>query len=352
MTKIRLILADTDERYLNRLSDYIAFHYADQFEISIFTEPKILPEFVASNHFHCMLATYEFLEGLEATDTRAAFLLLYDGGSLPDKYEGKVVSKYQNVEQIIREIKTASADKIGYVPSGQTDGRMKLYLAESIAGGTGTTTIAIAFSRFLVRRGLRVLYLNLETNGSVENIFGQEPGHDFSDVLYLLKSQKGNLELKIDGIVHKDAAGVDYIEPCRMAMDLQSLKEADMELLLEVLEQGGRYDYVIIDREFGLTEADFALRRKVHRLLYVSSGLPTPNRKFEKAKTALSMYSEKSGAALEEKVLFVYNQYSNRRSRKWEGGFPEALGFPRLEITDENGIIEELSKKEEFSALM
>jgi Mrp family chromosome partitioning ATPase len=352
MTKIRLILADTDERYLSRFSDYIVFHYADQFEVSVFTEPAILREYAAANAFHCMLASGEFLDVLAQAKEKAACLLLYDGESLPENYEGKVVRKYQNVEQIIREVKTASADRIGFVPSAQADGRMKLYLAEGIAGGCGTTTVAIAFARFLARRGKRVLYLNLETNGFAGSIFKTDGGHDFSDILYLLKSQKGNLELKIDGIVQKDAAGVDYIAPCRIAMDLQSLKKADMELLLEVLGQGGRYDYVIIDRNFGLAELDFALREKAHRMIYVSSGLPTQNGKFEKAKTALDMYSEKNGVALGEKVLLVYNQYSNRRSRKWEDGFQEVLGFPRIEADNENVIVEELANKDGFSALM
>ena len=188
------------------------------------------------------------------------------------------------------------------MPSQGADGKMKIYLAESIAGGTGTTTVAIAFARFLARKGKRVLYLNLETLGSVGSIFQNDGGRDFSDVLYLLKSQKGNLELKIDGIVQKDVAGVNYIKPCAMAMDLLSLKDADIELLLEVLEQSGKYDYVIIDREFGLSETNFVLRKKAHRLLYVSSGLPTQNGKFEKATAALTMYAEKNGVALKEKV--------------------------------------------------
>lgn len=352
MTKIKLIIADTDERYLNRLSDYIAFHYADQFEISVFSEPALLSGFLATNSVHCLLATGEFLEALKDTELKTAFLLLYEGGDFPEKCDVNYVLKYQNVENILREIKTVSADKIGFVPSNASSGGMKLYLAESVAGGTGTTTVAVAFSRFLVHKGKRVLYLNLEPFGSVGNIFRQNGEHDFSDVLYLLKSQKGNLELKIDGIIQKDAAGVDYIAPCRMAMDLQSLKAADMELLLDVLEQSGRYEYVIIDRAFGLSEEDFSLRKKAYRLLYVTSGFPTQNDKLEKAKAVFSMYAEKSGTALEDKALLVYNKYSNRCSRKWEGGFQEVLGFPKVEAVDENAVVEELAKKEGFASLM
>jgi MinD-like ATPase involved in chromosome partitioning or flagellar assembly len=352
MIKIRLIIADTDERYLNRLSDYIVFHYADQFEISIFTDPEILPDLATLNSFHCVLATSEFMESLNDVNVKAAFLLLYDGGSLPENYEGKFVSKYQNVEHIIKEIKTVSADKIGFIPYGQEESRLKIYLAEGVAGGTGTTTIAIAFARYLVRSGKRVLYLNLEANGCIDSIFNKEGNHDFSDVLYLLKAQKGNLELKIDGIVQKDFSGVDYIEPCRIAMDLQSLKEDDIKLLLEVLEKGGKYDYVIMDRDFGLSEVDFALREKAHHLIYVSSGLPMQNSKFKKAHTALSMYEEKTGASICKKVLLVYNQYSNRRSKKLDGIFEEITGFPKIEAADENGVVEELVKKDGFAALM
>lgn len=353
MTKIKLIIADTDEKYLNRLSDYIAFHYADQFEIGIFTEPDMLPQFIAANSFHCLIATREFLKPLEKTEIKGAFLLLYDGGELPEQCDVKYVSKYQNIENIIKEIKTVSADKIGFVPHNDSDGReMKIYLAESIAGGTGTTTVAIAFARYLVRRGMKVLYLNLETVGYVGSVFPQNGTHSFSDALYLLKSQKGNLELKIDGIVQKDASGVDYIEPCRMAMDLQSMKDTDINLLLDVLAKSGKYDYVIIDRAFGLSESDFALRTKAHHLLYVTSGFPTQNGKFEKARTALAMYAEKNNVPMIEKVLLVYNQYSNRRSSKMVGGFQEVLGFPKLEAADEGAVVDELAKKDGFVTLM
>ena len=86
MVKIRLIMADTDERYINRLSDYIVFHYANQFEISIFTDPEILEEYVQTNSAHCIVATRDFLKLHEGINSKAAFLLLHDGSELDEDY--------------------------------------------------------------------------------------------------------------------------------------------------------------------------------------------------------------------------------------------------------------------------
>lgn len=352
MVKIRLIMADTDERYINRLSDYIAFHYANQFEISIFTDPEILEEYVQTNSAHCIVATRDFLKLHEGINSKAAFLLLHDGSELDEDYNVRTIAKYQNVENIIKEIKTASADKIGFVPSQEADGNMKLYLAEKIAGGTGTTTVAIAFARYLAKKGKRVLYLNMELYGSIKNVLSGGAARDFSDVIYLLKSQKGNMELKIEGIVQADVYGVNYIEPCKMPADLLSLTKADMELLLDTFAKSGKYDYLIIDREFGLSDMDYFLRRRAYRMLYVSSGLAVQNDKFDKAMAALRLYEQKNDVALKEKMLLIYNKYSNRRSHKWEDGMQEVLGFPKLDAADDNEIVEELSAKEGFQTLM
>lgn len=87
-------------------------------------------------------------------------------------------------------------------------------------------------------------------------------------------------------------------------------------------------------------------------MLYVSSGLAVQNDKFDKAMAALRMYEQKNDVALKEKMLLIYNKYSNRRSHKWEGDMQEVLGFPKLDAADDNEIVEELSAKEGFQTLM
>ncbi|MEF9945318.1 MAG: hypothetical protein RR869_03280 [Lachnospiraceae bacterium] len=108
----------------------------------------------------------------------------------------------------------------------------------------GKTTFAIALGKELARLG-SVLYINLEGYAGIGGHFPKESGCTLSDILYYAR-QEGNLGLRLSTMVSQFGE-LDYIRPCKVCMDIQSvLFEEWQELLGKILEES-IYETIILD---------------------------------------------------------------------------------------------------------
>ena len=351
MVKIKLAIVENDEQYLNRFANYLMLHYGDQFEIVQFTEWEYFEQYTANNNLHCAVICEKFAAEKTIVESESV-IVLKSGTELSDKSQGKSVLKYQNVENIINEIKLISADQMGKTFDGETKADMPIYLFEDAIGGAGTTTIAVAFSRYLAYKGKNVLYLNMEQVGDISCFFPQDTQGSFSEVIYQLKAQKGNIQLKIDGLTKVDSIGVNYILPCAKSIDLLSFTENDWEFLVDTLKVMNKFDCVVIDKNFGLQGLDNIIRRFAYRIVYVTNGKPIQERKLERVEAALAMLDGMEKKNIGEKACKILNR-CNVSSVKdlYETKIPTILGFQEVHRNDANLVAEDLAHKEGFSSL-
>ena len=92
-----------------------------------------------------------------------------------------------------------------------------------LGGGVGGSSAAAACAMRFAQKGKRALYLNLERFGSADVFFSAEGSSSLGDVIYAVKSQKGNLEIRLESSVKRDGSGVFFFSPPKLALDTAEL---------------------------------------------------------------------------------------------------------------------------------
>lgn len=354
MTKLRIIIGDRDEKYIKKLADFISLYYSDKIELYSFTEMGLLSDFIQKNKVNGVFVGKSFIDVKQEIPANMAFAYFTEGIET-EKYDNVcALIKYQSADSLIKEMIALCSEQISDLYAGKSgDGKGKVYLFESPSGGVGTTTLACACAYFMCRQEKKVLYLNMENFGTVNTLFAADGRYDFGDVIYALKSPKGSLDLKLESIVKQDISGAFFIEPCKYASDMKSMSSAELSLLLETMIGDGLYDYIIVDRNSGLDEIDFTLRRFADDIILVSDGAALANHKLEKLYQAIEVYEKNEEVLLGSKLQILYNKYSSGISRKLELDCVETLGgFPRFEHMTEKMIMEQMAAKEVFQKLL
>lgn len=209
--KIKLVIADGDEKYIRRLSSYFQIHYADKLELYLFSSEEALKDFLKENVVHVILLGEDMKDFAELPEHTACAWLVYAAGL--HEFQGRrAICRFQKAERIYREILSLFSEVDGCFGLGGGEGSTRVCLFTSAQGGAGTSTAAAAWALHLAAQGKKVFYLNLESFGESGLYFEGEGTQDFSDVIFSLKSKKSSLSVKIESSIRTDRSGVQYFE--------------------------------------------------------------------------------------------------------------------------------------------
>lgn len=251
MAKINVVLADTDELYLNRLTNYI-IEKTDSFNVSSFSAKEFLNKYLTnpSNKIDLLIITEDFIsDSIKELDIPAKVLL---SQGVHNQLEGfEVVNKYQKADKFISDILLIFAERTGRTDAvSQGNKNTKMIALYSPIGGCGKTTIALALSTFCASSGYKVFYLNFEKTDSSNAFFEAAPGGNMSDVLLALKTKGANVGLKIISNRYVDpTTKINYINSADSAMEYNELSDSEVARLLKEFDTLGEYDMVFIDAQ-------------------------------------------------------------------------------------------------------
>jgi len=96
LVKIKLVIADEDEVYVNRLINFFNTSYNDKLEMYSFTTLGALNDFVCNNKVDVLIATEAFGIDLKEIDEKIAFAYFSDSASIDTISGMRTVCKYQN----------------------------------------------------------------------------------------------------------------------------------------------------------------------------------------------------------------------------------------------------------------
>lgn len=313
MAKINIVIADSDELYLNHLTNYLIEHM-NTFEVCSFTTKDNLIKYVGdkSNKIDIIAFTEDLMDGTISVANAPAKILLSDG-SFTELEEFETVNKYQKAEKFINDILMIYAEKTGRVEAVSTgDKETKLVGFFSPVGGCGKTTLALAAAYALASQGKRVFYLNAEKLNSTYNILNESSEGSLSDLYLTVKTKGANIGLRIIANKYTDEnTNISYINPAESSLEINELTLDELKKLLKEFEQLGEFDTVIVDfdSEFGKEKIDILKCMDKIIIPFTSEGLSL-------AKTGLfikelGMYDELREIA--DKSAFVLNK-SNAQS--------------------------------------
>jgi cellulose biosynthesis protein BcsQ len=254
MEKISIILADLDEIYLDKLTNYF-IEKTHRFDVYSFTSKDSLAKYINDGmSTDIILFTEDFIDNISNFDNISVKILLSNSSN----YNAELcsINKYQKTEKMIKEILIIYAEKTGKVGNvSNINKKTKIIGVYSPVGGCGKTTISLALSKHFANVGKKVFYLNYEVFNSTSEFLNYAPKGNFSDIFLSLKTKGSNVALQIISNQYKDEKlKVSYINPPESALEFNELTTQEKIRLIHEIDAIGEFDVVVIDFDSDFNE--------------------------------------------------------------------------------------------------
>lgn len=350
--KIKVAIWDKDAVYLNRLESVFSVKYADKLEIYSFTDAEIALQELRGRRIDVFLAGESFPVETAQLPDGCVFAFLVEAMNVEMVRDIAAISKFQKAEMIYRQILGLFSEKAAAVTGIHMGQGGRTIAFVSAAGGTGCSTAAAACAMHFAKNGKKALYLNLEKFGSSDVFFRSEGSAGLGDVIYAVKSRKGNLALKLESAVRQDASGVFFYSAAKLALDIAELSAGEIREMIGVLKMSGGYDYIILDMDFSLEEERLKILEECNLLLFVADGSAASNVKLERAVESLRVVEQQKDRKLLSRGGLLYNRFSSQTSHKAQvDDLKEFGGIRRYEGYEVQGLLSQLSEQSVFDAL-
>ncbi len=351
--KIRVAILEKDINYLNRIVSVFGTRYADKFELYSFTDKDVALSVLEESKIDVLVADDTFDIDVETLPKRCGFAYFVESADISMENDQLAICKFQKADLIYRQILSVYSEKAGSISGLRLDeDATKVIAFCPVSGGTGASTVAAAAARHYAQNGKRVFYLNIEKFGNTDIFFTGEGQFDMSDIIFALKSKKGNLQMKLESCVKQDACGVYFYSQPKVALDMMELGTEEIVRLISEIKLSGSYDYIVIDSDFELSKDAIAVYKTAHTVVWVGDGSELSNSKLQKAYAALSIMEAKADSPLTNRLNLIYNKFSNKTGLALEDiGIKNVGGAPRYEHATTKQVIEQLCEKDMFDKL-
>ncbi len=352
--RIKLAILEKDSNYLNRIVSAFTTKYVGKFEIYSFTDKEMAMSILDSSRIEVFIASDSFDIDVTALPKRCGFAYFVDAAGVDSVNDQRAICKYQKADLIYKQILSIyseSSVRVAGVRAGDDQSKMVAFV--SPCGGVGTSSLAAAYAIRLAKQGKRVIYLNLEKYGSSDVFFAGEGQFDMSDIIFSLKSRKANLAMKLESSVKQDYTGVFFYSQAKFALDMMELGKEEILNLITELRLSGVYEYIVVDIDFSLSKDSLDVLRTMDKIVLVGDGSDVSNVKLFRAYNALAVIEQNKDDSLLNKLMLVYNKFSNKTGQAVEGIEINNLGgAPRYEGATTEQVLAQLSNMSIFDKIV
>lgn len=326
MYKMKLIIADHDRKYLNKVVDYLSSNCLSRFKVSAFTRPAILEDYLrcSSEKINILLAHPDFLNFSADIYKNVELILVLSDGSIEccsDKYQ--LVNKYIPGEKLISELFNRYAEKNSQVSKFiKGSKRTKLVSVYSAAGGTGKSSITLGLAAKLGRMGKTTLVLSFDgLNSILPGVL--DKSNAFTHLLFAAIDNPSSLPVIVDKHKSVDTVnGFDYIGPPKCFYEISELQGKDAGRLLDELMQIGKYDIILVDMESKPDNLTLEILRRADKLVLIIVPDVRCHRKTDQFLLQIGKEDGFSNAGFTHRILPVLNMYDGGNK-----GFLEKYGL-------------------------
>ena len=325
--KIKVAVLDHDIEFMDRLAKIFQQKYADRISLSLFSSEDTLYD--GLKNFHADIVLFDEFTKVKEENIPDGVTAGYFS-EIPDVDEiggFPAICKYQKAEMIYKMLLSLYAENLSDVKLKKSKTEVQVVLFTSVQGGAGTSASAAAYALSQVRKKKKLFYLCLQKFGNAELYFQGEGKLSFSDVIYSLKSRKGNLLIKLESASQTDSSGVDFFDSCKNAYDMFELSDDEIRMLIQGLMQSAKYEEIVIDLSGELTERMVMLMKDyADSIVYVSDGSTTGNQKFERFCEAVRVTEQRQECEILQKTCLLYSRFSSKSSVRLEKTAVPVLG--------------------------
>lgn len=313
MYKLKIIIADHDGKYLNKVLDFMSSKYLSRFMVSAFSRPAVFEDYLccSGEKINILLAHPDFLNfSADLYQNFELILVLFDGSIECCSDTLQLVNKYLPGEKLVSELLNRYSEMNLHVSKLITGAKQtKVIPIYSAAGGSGKSTITLGLAAKLGRMGKSTLLLSLESLNSI--LPGTSGVNDaFMHILFTAVDNPGALPVKVETRKSADAVnGFDFIEPPGCFYEISNLQGKEAGLLLDGLVQMSKYDFILVDLEAKPDEITLEVVKRADKLVLVVVGDTYCDWKTDRFLRQVDKLEIFSGNGFTDKILPVLNKY-------------------------------------------
>lgn len=342
--KYRIAVIDKDEIYLERFAQTFGEKYPDKLDVYLYTGLQAYNNREETAKLDLVLAESNTV-ALDELPTGVTTALLVEERDIEAVNGIRAICKYQKHETLIKQILEMCLEKesIQYTKKNVLGKVTKVMYVTSASGGNGVTTAAAAAAKVFAATGKKVLYISLEKNAATEIFFHSDAENNFTDVIYSLKSKKGNLISRIETIVQQDISGVYFFNACRSALDMNELTSEDVRTLLQDICSLGSFEYIVIDSTLEYNDNGFFLCDFADDIIVVTGAGEIRREKLSRLGLALRIWDQEKDSRFMSKVSLLYNHTNEEiEDAEMSNSFKVAGYIPEYTDVNENQIIQNI----------
>lgn len=342
----RVILADTDAAYIDKLQVKFITEYFDKIDLEIITDKAYFEDLFSKPQRVDILVVDQQLydQSLSIHSIKNIFVLAENPGAVELSPEVVPIHKYSNIRAIFEEIVGRAAAFLN-VDSVETR-EPQIILVTSATGGTGKTTLAMGVAACIQASYKRVLYINASRLQNFAYMLSNS-GPITDNMIYgKLANASSNIYNEIKHVLRSEDFG--YLPPFKAALMSMGVSFSVFGTIAQSAKASGDFDYIIIDAEATFDEDKTKLIDMANRIVVVTD-------QTRAAVEGLGGFCSNVAGAASDKFTFVCNRHDNTKENYLVKG--EALGKYKvndyISVFDDSSesLIEHLASNKEIQKL-
>jgi len=301
MSKLVVVLADTDEKYLMPLELKFIQEFGDKANIEVISDKEYFNTYFSTRKKIDILVIHEDLyTGDLEKHSIANLFILTESNSISGTEDLSLnkIYKYTSVKEIFSEIMGMTSTK-SLSPINQKEDN-KVIMVYSPSGGSGKTLVALGICAAVAKCHKRVLYLNTETlqryNFALENKGFCSQGFEKH-----MLTQDENISEYLSTELGEEL--FDYLLPFRQSISSLNINMDNYKHLIESVRATRQYDYIVVDSSSDFTSEKTMMMSYCDKVMIITGQDAVSASKLD------SLF-ESIDCSDNNKFMFVCNKYS------------------------------------------
>lgn len=267
MSRLLVVIADEDEKYLSTLEYKFLQELDDKIDLEIISDRAYFENFFSQPKTAEIVAVCEsfYSRELRRHNINNLFMLTENKGE-GDTAELAVnqIYKYTGIKEIYNEMIYRSRDKIENDDAAEKE--TKIIAMYSAIGGSGKTVLGMALADSLERNHRKVLYINAESIQEFGHYLNDKSGMT-NEAIRSIKNDLNHTYTNVRHFIRKE--GFSYLPPFEVSLDALNLDETIFENLVRTAKESKEYDFIVVDIEAGYSREKMRLLQQADKALVI-----------------------------------------------------------------------------------
>ena len=271
MAKARIIIADTDESYIQSIQLKFVEEFFEKIDLEIITDKEYFESLFSVPQKAEILIVSEDLYDMSIQKHNISHVFL-----MTEQYEEEQTAelninrifKYTSSKEIFNEIVGKSADSLNIENNSPKE--TQVVLVYSACGGTGKTVISLGLCAGLAKNYKKVLYINASRMQTFQHMLENTSGITSSEI-YSKLSTAGtgeNLYAEMEHLLRNES--FTYLPPFKASLMSLGLEYSVYKKIILSAKKTNKYDFIIVDADEAFDEEKAELISLANKVIIVT----------------------------------------------------------------------------------